>query len=70
MKCLSIILTIIATVATYAIAGRVESVRFKTAATPPACRIPASLRENEGNHFFLLSDRKNTFGAIRGFMKK
>jgi len=34
-------------------------------------RVPTlRYQEIEGNHFFLLSDRKITFGAIREFMKR
>ncbi|MDD5521196.1 MAG: hypothetical protein PHI84_10295 [Kiritimatiellae bacterium] len=34
-------------------------------------RVPSlQFKEIEGDHFFLLSDRKNTFGAIRTFIKE
>ena len=47
MKHLITTLTILVACAAYGAAGTVESIRFKTAITPPACHIPDSLKRNE-----------------------
>jgi len=134
MKYLVILLVLIEAYFVHGSTGRVVPIQFKTAFTPPPCRIPDSLKQNEqmfrislntlpegllvagalvvgysdlrilminstedmmvpinivrkqvklvkqhvpelqykevsGNHFFLLSDRKETFGTIRKFME-
>lgn len=47
MKQISIAWVLLAACAAHGGTGMVESVQFKTAVTPPACKIPDSLKQNE-----------------------
>jgi pimeloyl-ACP methyl ester carboxylesterase len=47
MKYLSTALALLLACVAHGAAGTVESVRFKTSVTPPACRLPDSLKKNE-----------------------